>query len=127
MVAVVAVGRAPRQARRLEAELLLVLVEVHRLAADRPLRYRHCREHPLREELLKAEVVAVAMALEHQPRLPSNGSFTSKETARTARERQSTMWPTVRSKISASTIARLPEPGSPARRKVPSSLPGSKR
>jgi hypothetical protein len=91
VVAVVVADKALQQARRLPAEPLLELVELHRLAADRPRLYRHCREHPPRVEPLQAEEVAVGMAPDRQPLQQWNGSFTSKVMARTARVRLSTM------------------------------------
>jgi hypothetical protein len=129
-VAVVAVAQVHKAqlARPLQVEPLLELPEVaelHPLAADKPHLYRHCRQHRLLVELLKAQVLAVGMGPGHQPQLPSNGSFTSKETEKTARERPSTMSPMEKSKISAYTIAPSSAPGFPARRKAHSNLQGS--
>jgi hypothetical protein len=126
VVAVVEVHKA-QLARPLQEPLLELpeVAELHPLAADKPHLYRHCRQHRLLVELLKAQVLAVGMGPGHQPQLPSNGSFTSKETAKTARERPSTMSPMEKSKISAYTIAPSSAPGFPARRKAPSNLPDS--
>ena len=93
-VAVAQVHKA-QLARPLQVEPLLELRSGGAAPAGggQPLLYRHCpASTALLAELLKAEVeVAVAMAPDRQPLQQSNGSFTSKATAKTARERRSTM------------------------------------
>jgi hypothetical protein len=66
---------------------------VLRLPAELPCRhYQRPVEQLQRQAAGKAVVeVAVGLAPDRQPLQPLNGSFTSKETARTARERRSTM------------------------------------
>jgi hypothetical protein len=86
------------------------------------------RERELeRVERRQAVVPAVEMGQANRSgRLRSNGLFTSKAKARTARERPLTTWPMERSRISDSTIVPSPAPGSPVPQKALSKLPGSK-
>ena len=123
MVTAAAVDKALRVLRLVElhrrevAAVLVVAAVKAARALQQARRFLHCQ---LAVEVLKPVEPAVAEATAPDNPwllLQSNGSFTSKVMARTAKERQFTMSPMGKSKTSASIIAPLSEHGPPVRQK----------